>query len=222
MTATGYFESEADYRKLNCQREQLTRLYYQRATTSQGSSSALPSAVQPPRSTHNLGYAKERRLYWVLGGQRQISKVIKDCVTCKRVRGKRQDQIMADLPEERVTEAPPFTFVGVDVFGPFKVQSRKTRRCTSRAKRWAALFTCMVTRGVQEAMDSSSFINALRRFFSIRGPARQIRSDCGTNFVGACNEIGRQLQDKEPIKRYLLTRGCEWVFNPPHAHRIWV
>ena len=162
--------------------------------------------------------------YWVLGGQRQITKVIQDCVTCKRLRGKRQDQIMADLPEERVTVAPPFTFVGVDVFGPFEVYSRKTRGCSSRAKRWAALFTCMVTRGVHievlEAMDSSCFINALRRFFSIRGPARQIRSDCGTNFVGACNEIGRQLQDKEPIKRYLLTRGCEWVFNPPHASHM--
>ena len=162
--------------------------------------------------------------YWVLGGQRQISKVIRDCVTCKRLRGKRQDQIMADLPEERVTEAPPFTFVGVDVFGPFEVNSRKTRGCTSRAKRWAALFTCMVTRGVHieilESMDSSCFINALRRFFSVRGPAKQIRSDCGTNFVGACNELGHQLADKELVKRYLLSRGCEWVFNPPHASNM--
>ncbi|XP_071833874.1 uncharacterized protein [Apostichopus japonicus] len=162
--------------------------------------------------------------YWVIGGQRQITKVIQDCVTCRRLRGKCQDQIMADLPKERVSEAPPFTFVGVDVFGPFSINSRRTRACASQPKRWAALFTCMVTRGVHievlESMDSSSFINALRRFFAVRGPARQIRSDCGTNFVGACNEIGHQLGDKELIKRYMLSRGCEWVFNPPHASNM--
>ncbi|KAJ8353216.1 hypothetical protein SKAU_G00207830 [Synaphobranchus kaupii] len=51
----------------------------------------------------------------------------------------------------------------------------------------------MCTRAVHieviESMSSSSFINALRRFFSIRGPAKQLISDCGTNFVGASKEL---------------------------------
>jgi hypothetical protein len=34
-------------------------------------------------------------------------------------------------------------------------------------------------------MSSSSFINALRRFVALRGEVRLIRSDCGTNFIGA-------------------------------------
>ncbi len=38
-------------------------------------------------------------------------------------------------------------------------------------------------------MDTSSFINALRRFMAIRGHVEQIHSDCGTNFVGAHNEL---------------------------------
>ncbi|KAJ8020558.1 hypothetical protein HOLleu_40182 [Holothuria leucospilota] len=159
--------------------------------------------------------------YWVIGGQRQVSRVIQNCVTCKRLRGRTQQQIMANLPTERVTEAPPFTFVGVDVFGPFLINNRRTRASFSTPKRWAVLFTCMATRGVHievlEAMDSSSFINALRRFFAIRGPAKQIRSDCGSNFVGACNELGQLLVEKDLVKRYLLNHGCEWVFNPPHA-----
>ncbi|KAJ8035478.1 hypothetical protein HOLleu_22721 [Holothuria leucospilota] len=66
-------------------------------------------------------------------------------------------------------------------------------------------------------MDSSCFLNAIR-FFEVVGLAR--RSDCGSNFVGACNEIGRQLGDKEPIKRYLLSHRCEWVFNPSHASNM--
>lgn len=43
---------------------------------------------------------------------------------------------------------------------------------------------------VTESMESSSFINALQQFFSITGPAKQLRSDCGTNCVGACKELG--------------------------------
>lgn len=68
-------------------------------------------------------------------------------------------------------------------------------------------------------MDTSSFINALRRFFSLRGPAKQIRSDCGTNFVGACRELGFLLSDPtmSTIKRHLGEAGCTWVFNPPHS-----
>lgn len=38
-------------------------------------------------------------------------------------------------------------------------------------------------------MSSSSFINALRRFVAIRGSVKIIRSDRGTNFIGAANTL---------------------------------
>lgn len=38
-------------------------------------------------------------------------------------------------------------------------------------------------------MDTSSFINALHRFFAIRGAVKLFRSDCGNNFVSACKEL---------------------------------
>lgn len=43
---------------------------------------------------------------------------------------------------------------------------------------------------VVESLSTSSFINALRRFTAIRGPAKLFRSDRGMNFVGACKELG--------------------------------
>ena len=68
-------------------------------------------------------------------------------------------------------------------------------------------------------MDTSSFINALRRFLALRGPVIQLRSDCGSNFVGARNELEGVLKpsDVSASQRYLLKEGCEWIFNPPHA-----
>jgi hypothetical protein len=51
----------------------------------------------------------------------------------------------------------------------------------------------MATRAVHleviEDMSSSSFINALRRFIALRGPVLELRSDRGTNFVGAAGEL---------------------------------
>ncbi len=47
-------------------------------------------------------------------------------------------------------------------------------------------------------------------FFALRGPAKQLRSDCGTNFIGACKEM----------QRYLSEQGCSWEFNPPHSSHM--
>ncbi len=56
------------------------------------------------------------------------------------------------------------------------------------------MFCCMSSRNVHveimESMDTSSCINGLRCFFALRGPVKQLRSDCGTNFIEACKEIG--------------------------------
>ncbi|XP_051780659.1 uncharacterized protein LOC127527082 [Erpetoichthys calabaricus] len=71
-------------------------------------------------------------------------------------------------------------------------------------------------------MDTGSCINALRRFFGIRGPAKQLRSDCGTNFIGASRELGF-VKDPEKhlsILRYLSGQGCTWDFNPPHVSHM--
>ena len=74
---------------------------------------------------------------------------------------------------------------------------------------------------VIESMSASSCINALRRFFSIRGPVKQLRSDRGTNFVGASTCLKPAADNSEDIvKNYLLTQRCTWVFNPPHASHM--
>lgn len=132
---------------------------------------------------------------------------------------------MADLPLERLQTCPPFTYVGVDVFGPWTVVTRRTRGRQAQSKRWAMLFSCMSSRAVHieviDSLDTSSCINALRRFFAIRGPAKQIRSDCGTNFKVAAKELGLTAQQPDVVvQKFLSHQGCSWVFNPPHASHM--
>lgn len=167
---------------------------------------------------------------WIVGGKRSISNVIHKCVLCRKLRGQMEQQKMADLPPERLQIDPPFSYVGLDVFGPWEVSACRTRGGQAYSKRWAVLFTFLSTRAVHieviASMTSSSFINALRRFFAIRGPAKQLRSDCGTNFVGTSKEL--KLDHPHPgeasVEDYLLNQRCQWVFNPhpPLISHGWV
>ena len=131
--------------------------------------------------------------FWITGGKRLVSSVILSCVKCRRLRGKLEGQKMADLPSDGLEEAPPFTYVGLDVFGPWSITTRRTKGGQANSKRWAVLFTCLCIRAIHieviEELSSSAFINALRRFVTIRGKVKQFRSGRGTNFVGSTNDL---------------------------------
>ncbi len=169
--------------------------------------------------------AKLRETYWVIHGNATVRKMIAKCVTCRRLRMPVSGQKMADLPPERCSDAPPFTYTGVDLFGPFVVkQGRKEH------KRYGVLFTCLACRAVHievtASLDTDSFLLALRRFVARRGPVVQIRCDNGTNFVGAERELRDALAEmqRKDIHQQLLKRHIEWVFNPPaasHFGGIW-
>ena len=59
-------------------------------------------------------------VYWVIQGSSAVKEVISRCVTCGRLRRKVGKQIMADLPQDRLKEEPPFTYCGVNMFDPFE------------------------------------------------------------------------------------------------------
>jgi len=163
---------------------------------------------------------------WITGGRRLISSVIHGCVKCKKLRGKLEYQKMADLPEDRLKPTPPFTFVGVDAFGPWNIVTRRTRGGQANSKRWCILFTCLIIRAIHvevvEEMSSSAFINALRRFISLRGKVQEFRSDRGTNFVGACEElqIPTVRVEQGEVADFLYKSGAVWKFNPPHSSHM--
>lgn len=74
---------------------------------------------------------------------------------------------------------------------------------------------------VIEEMSSSCFINALRRFLSLRGPVK-IRSDRGTNFIGAAEEMRVNTIKVEggPVQQFLDKSYITWIFNVPHSSHM--
>ena len=67
------------------------------------------------------------------------------------------EQKMADLPNDRTIDEPPFTNCGVDMFGPFLIKEER-----KELKRFGALFTCLSSRAVHIectcSLETDSFI----------------------------------------------------------------
>lgn len=163
--------------------------------------------------------------FWVIGGSKLVAKLIHTCVFCRKLRRPTERQQMAELPKERVEASAPFTYSGMDCFGPFIV--KKARK---EYKRYGLIFTCLYSRAVHiemlEDLSTDSFINSLRCFISLRGAVQQLHCDQGSNFVGARNELKEALKqcDTKLLETFLTEKQCEFVFNAPsdsQAGGVW-
>ena len=167
-----------------------------------------------------------RQKFWIIGANSAVRSVIHRCVKCRRLRGHVQEQKMSDLPVCRTNDtAPPFTYTGVDYFGPFIIrQGRKD------IKMYGVLFTCMASRAIHlevaYSLDVHSCIHALRRFVARRGNVKQLHSDNGTNLTAANRELKEALaeMDQNALRTEIRNLGIDWKFNPPtgsHMGGIW-
>ena len=133
-----------------------------------------------------------------------------------------------DLPIDRFYTDGPFTYCGLDMFGPHYIKMGRKQH-----KRYVALFTYLASRAAHLEpcyyMTTDSFINALRRFITRRGNIRSIRTDNGSNFIGAEHELTAAFleMDQKQITNFLSCMNCNWIIwkrNPPsgsHMGGIW-
>ena len=153
-----------------------------------------------------------------------ISKCLK--TTWKRCSQKLKDGRPPSSPGNTTpTPPPPFTFVGVDCFGPFMI-----KRARSLVKRYGVLFTCMTIRAIHlevaYCLDTDSFLHAMRRFIACIGPPEVMRSNNGGNFISGEKELRAAVAawNQQKIHQILLQRNVKWVFNPPagsHYGGVW-
>ena len=161
------------------------------------------------------------RGYWMIGCSRVVSTLIYKCVTCRKLRSRPQDQKMAELPKDRLESSPPFSYCGIDCFGPFAVKEGRRE-----IKRYGLIITCMSSRAVHietlDDMTTDCFIKALRCLIALRGSVRQLRCDQGSNFIGAkriLEEASQEIPDNE-LRRFLTNNQCDFVFNSPYSSHM--
>ena len=177
----------------------------------------IHSRVKHQGCNHILSELRQK--FWILKARAAVKSVIRKCVICKKYQAKAANQKMADLPASRVKpDEPAFSRTGMDYFGPFEVRQGRTRR-----KRYGVIFTCLNCRAVHievaESLDTSSCVDAVRRFVARRGNVKEIYSDNGTNLVSTNKELRTSLKDldQDLMNKYATSRGIQWYFNPPAA-----
>ena len=127
-----------------------------------------------------------RQKYWILNARVITRRVLRGCITCRKLNEKPMSQVMGDLPSARLVPfgfEPPFMFTGLDLFGRFSVKRGRTLQ-----KVYGCIFVCFTTRAVHiedvSSLETDTFIQAVRRFINLRGATKEIWSDNGTNFRG--------------------------------------
>ncbi len=163
-------------------------------------------------------FAEIRRTYWILRGREAIRRHQRQCVECRKWRGRPEVPLMADLPLTRQRYfKPAFYSTGMDCFGPFVIKIGRRNE-----KRWGVVFKCMTIRAVHldilHSIDSDSFLMALRRFITRRGKPYELLCDQGTNFKGGERELSESfaaMQDE--LQSHLTSQQIKFVYNPPGA-----
>ena len=154
-----------------------------------------------------------RSKYWILKISKLVWKIVMECTDCKRRVANREIQIMSELPIERLKPSPAFAHTGLDFFGPFEIRGEVRKRV--RGKCFGLVFTCLSSRAVYcditPNYTTDGFLQALRRFATIRGWPIKIFSDPGSQLKGASNELKEAVRnlDKMTLQRYEVKHGME-------------
>jgi hypothetical protein len=172
------------------------------------------------RRMHHCGEAQTltevRQKFWVPHGRSAVRQVTSKCVQCRKLKTGVPFALpdMPPWPLERVSKSAPFQFVGIDYFGPIKVNVHG-----ETTKMWVCLFACLSTRAVHlepvSDCTTGEFLKALIRFVSRRGQPQMIISDNAGQFHLTkilADRAWQPLQDDVDVLSYLSRNGITWKF----------
>ena len=147
--------------------------------------------------------------FWVINCTAAMKSMILKCVDSRKLHGNTWQQKISDLPEEQLIKEPPFSYCGVDMFGPFLVKEGQKMH-----KHYGVTFTCLCSCAVHiETMNSIATVSFIHTLISRRGNIRIIQSDHGSNFIGTSNEPKRAFNEmnRKKINDFLMELGGEWL-----------
>ena len=163
---------------------------------------------------HTLTHVRQH--YWIPQARQFIKKLLRHCVTCRKVNGKPyKAPDPPPLPTIRLVDSHPFTVTGVDFTGALFVKTS-----TGQEKVYICLFTCANTRAVHLEVVTDltvpTFVAAFRRFVSRKSLPKVMISDNASTYQSAADELTKLL-DSSQLMSELGNRGIEWKFIPKRA-----
>ena len=163
--------------------------------------------------------------FWIINSRQLVRRIVHDCILCVRYRPRLQQQIMGDLPMQRITPARPFSRCAIDFCGPVNTYLRI--RGKAPYKTYIAVFVCLAVKAVHieivSDLTSDAFIAALKRMIARRGLPSEIFCDNATNFVGASTKL-KELKaflfsktTQNEISNFCTNQFINFIFIPPRA-----
>ena len=118
--------------------------------------------------------------YWLLGGAKQVRKVISRCIACQKAVKQTQQQAMGQLPHYRLqSNIKPFSHTGVDAAGPIYLTDSIDN--SRQIKAYIIVFTCLTSRAVHLELTLSQkaedFMDCIRLLIARRGAVYEFLSD---------------------------------------------
>ena len=163
---------------------------------------------------------------WIVGGRRLATSIKNTCVRCKYLEHRLEGQAMAPLPALLIVPCPPFTHVGIDFAGFFKISTglRNTRQNKGVAsmKVWALLIACLNTKAISilvvPGYDTNSLVLALQSHVAERGAPAWVHSDKGSQMMKAAREVNEDGEvpawDFDSVRKGLGSARTQWTVCP--------
>ncbi|GFX01663.1 integrase catalytic domain-containing protein [Trichonephila clavipes] len=124
--------------------------------------------------------------FWIPSARNVVRKILRTCITCRKVSAKGSQQLMADLPAARVTACRVFSQVDIDYCGPFQLKTF-SGKCRQIRTVYVCVFICFTVKAIHleivSDLTTEAFLAALKRFVARRRRPIEIHSDNGRNFV---------------------------------------
>ncbi|VDO14752.1 unnamed protein product [Brugia timori] len=176
-----------------------------------------------------------RRHYFVPKCQKVVTQILRrNCALCNNTRSRPYQQPShPSLPDFRLVPfTTPFTYTGVDIFGPFQVfkkylykSKKQLATPTSKLKKvWGLIFTCLSTRAVHllsiDSLTTEDIWDAFNSFFADRGTPKHILSDNAAQFkllAMYLPEFWDSFANQSTVARDLREANITWSFTPAKA-----
>ncbi|GBN68995.1 hypothetical protein AVEN_269425-1 [Araneus ventricosus] len=157
-----------------------------------------------------LSHLRER--FWIPRGRRVVKEVLQKCVTCRRYTSKPVVPVIpVPLSVDRINRVAAFEVTVADLANPIYLKGGE--------KAWIVIFMCAVYRAIHlelvTSLSTEAFMQAMRRFFAIKGRSSIMYMDNGTNFLGTSRALSN-LNWQEIIDECAIQK-IKWHFNIPAA-----
>ena len=151
-----------------------------------------------------------RKHYWIDKIFSTTKKVIKECVTCRRMNARIVKLNQNDYREFRSEPtSDPYKYIFMDHLGPFHVKHNGTRK-----KVWLLILTCLWSRSVNlklcDDLSVKSFLRAFQMHIFDHGLPVKVFSDLGSQLTSGAKTM-EDILNNEQMRKFLHENGIKSI-----------